>query len=59
MKAYIMTSGFIFALLAVAHVLRVMAEGAYLATEPIFILTTVASIGMTVWAWRIMPSAGR
>jgi hypothetical protein len=56
MKAYILTSGIIFALLAVAHVLRVMAEGTHLMAEPFFILATVAAIGMSVWAWRVMPS---
>jgi hypothetical protein len=56
MKAYVMTSGVIFALLAVAHVLRVVAEGAHLAGEPFFILTTLAAIGMSVWAWRVLPS---
>jgi hypothetical protein len=56
MKAYTMTSGIIFALLAVAHVLRVMAEGPHLIAEPFFILTTAAAIGMSVWAWRVMPS---
>ena len=59
MKAYIMTSGIIFALLAVAHVLRVMAEGTYLAAEPFVILTTCAAIGMSVWAWRVLPSSVR
>ena len=59
MKAYIITSGIIFALLTVAHVLRVMAEGAHLAAEPFFILTTLASVGMSIWAWRVVPSTGR
>jgi hypothetical protein len=56
MRAYVLTSGIIFALLAVAHVLRVAAEGAHLAMEPFFILTTLAAIAMSVWAWRVMPS---
>ena len=56
MKAYVLTSGIIFALLAVAHLLRVAAEGAHLAMEPFFILTTLAAIAMSVWAWRVMPS---
>jgi hypothetical protein len=54
MRAYVLTSGIIFALLAV--VLRVAAEGTHLAMEPFFILTTLAAIAMSVWAWRVMPS---
>jgi len=57
MRAYVLTSGIIFALLAVAHVLRVAAEGTRLAMEPFFILTTLAAIAMSAWAWRVMPSA--
>lgn len=50
MKAYIIITGIVFGLLAVAHVLRVMAEGTYLLTEPIFVLTTIASVGLFAWA---------
>ncbi len=50
MKAYIITTGIVFALLAVAHVARVMVEGTYPLTEPIFVLTTIASVGLVVWA---------
>ena len=57
MKAYVMTSGAIFALVAIAHVLRVTAEGAHLAGEPFFVLTTLASVGMSVWAWRVLPTS--
>jgi hypothetical protein len=59
MKAYIVTSGIIFALIAVAHVLRVLAEGTRLIAEPFFILMTLAAIGMALWAWRVVPSPGR
>jgi hypothetical protein len=59
MKAYVMTSGILFTLLAIAHVLRVVAEGAHLAVEPFFILTTLAAVAMSVWAWRVLPSARR
>ena len=56
MRAYVLTSGIIFALLAVAHVLRVAAEGTRLAMEPFFILTTLAAIAMSAWAWRVIPA---
>lgn len=50
MKAYIITTGVIFALLAAAHVARAIAEGAHPLAEPIFVLTTLISVGMVVWA---------
>ena len=50
MKAYIITTGLIFALLAVAHVARLMAEGTHVLTDPIFLPTSICSVGMVVWA---------
>ena len=49
-KCYIAASGTVFALLVVAHIARYVAEGAYLLGEPIFVATTVGSIGMAGWA---------
>ncbi|MDQ4079550.1 MAG: hypothetical protein M3125_02235 [Gemmatimonadota bacterium] len=40
MKAYVMTTGVIFALLVVAHIWRVSVES-QLATDPAFIMTTI------------------
>ena len=50
MKAYIITTGIIFALLAAGHVARAIAEGTHSLGEPIFVLTTLISVGMVVWA---------
>lgn len=49
-RAYIATTGAIFALLALSHVARVVVEGLYVLKEPIFVLTTLVSVGATVWA---------
>ena len=49
-KCYVAASGTVFALLAVAHIARYAAEGAYLLSEPNFIATPVGSIGMAGWA---------
>ena len=54
MKAYIMTTGVVFGLITVAHVLRIIAEGPHLLTEPVWILLTVAAAGMSIWAWRLL-----
>jgi hypothetical protein len=54
MKAYVMTTGTVFGLITLAHVLRIIAEGPHLLTEPLWILLTVAAAGMSVWAWRLL-----
>ncbi len=53
MKAYIITTGVIFALITLAHVLRVFAEGSRLAKDPFFILLTCLAAGLAIWAWRL------
>lgn len=53
MKAYVITSGGIFGLIAVAHVWRVFDEGPRLATEPWYVLITLAAAGLCFWAWRV------
>jgi hypothetical protein len=58
MRAYVITSGAIFGLLVVAHMARLFAEGWGVATNPWFVLTTVAAAGLSVWAVRLLrPSA--
>jgi hypothetical protein len=50
MRCYVIATGIIFALMFVAHVARVFAEGSVLLREPFFILTTAASLGLAIWA---------
>ncbi|MDQ6828127.1 MAG: hypothetical protein M3081_04595 [Gemmatimonadota bacterium] len=59
MKAYIMTTGVLFGLLALAHVGRAIAEGWGVATSPFFMLTTVLAAAMSVWAWRVLRLMAR
>jgi hypothetical protein len=54
---YVVTSGVIFALITLAHIARVALEGARLARDPLFVLLTLATAGLSVWAWRV--AAGR
>jgi hypothetical protein len=54
MKAYLVTTGIIFALIGVAHILRVFAEGPRLAKDPFFILLTLLTFALSVWAWRLL-----
>ena len=59
MKAYIITTGVIFGLITVAHIMRFVMEGSRLATEPVFILLTLLSAAMCVWAWQVLRRLGR
>ena len=59
MKAYIITTGAVFGLLTLAHIWRVFAEEPHLATDPWFILITVAAAALCVWAWRLVRRSSR
>ncbi len=57
MRAYVMTTGVIFGILVVVHVWRAVVEGPHLATDPWYILITLAAAGLCVWAWRVLRRA--
>jgi len=59
MKAYVITSGAIFGVLAIAHLLRIAMENRHLATDPVFVLITLASAGLSIWAWRVVRHSNR
>ena len=54
MKAYVITTGVVFAPITLAHILRVIAEGPRLLTEPLWVLLTLATAGLSLWAWRLL-----
>jgi hypothetical protein len=56
-KAYVSTTGALFGLLVVAHALRVLDEGMELASDPWFLLTTLAAAALAVWAWGLLRSS--
>jgi hypothetical protein len=56
MKAYVVTTGAIFGLLTLAHVWR-MIEEVHLATDPWYILITVATAVLGMWACRLLCRA--
>ena len=49
-----MTTGTVFGLITVAHVLRIFTEGRHVATDPWFVLLTVAAAALGIWAWRLL-----
>jgi hypothetical protein len=54
MRAYVLTTGILFALLTAAHVWRIVAESHRLATEPDFVIITLAAAGMSLWAFLLV-----
>ena len=56
MKAYVAVTGVLFGLLALVHVWRGFVEE-HLAADPWFIVTTVLSAALCVWACRLVLTA--
>lgn len=54
MKPYLLTTGSIFGLIVLAHVWRVVEEGVRLARDPWFVLLTIVSAGLSLWAFRLL-----
>jgi hypothetical protein len=59
MKSYVLTTGLVFVLIVAAHVARLFAEGPGLLKEPAFVFTSVLSVGLAVWAWRLLRPPSR
>ena len=54
MKAYLITTGAIFGLITVAHIWRFVAEGSRLVNEPVFVLLTVLTTALCIWALLLL-----
>ena len=54
MRSYVITTGVIFGLLALAHLWRIVQENRQLATDPWFVVITLAAAAMSGWAWRAL-----
>jgi hypothetical protein len=58
MRAYVATTGVLFALLTLAHVWRVAVEP-QLIRDPWFLLFTGIAAAFCFWAWRVLGSSKR
>jgi hypothetical protein len=54
MKAYIITSGAIFALITVAHIARLATETTHVLREPIFLILTLLAAALSIWAFVVL-----
>ena len=63
MKAYLITTGMIFGLMAAMHLTRSIAEWGKLTTDPGYFLGMAAlglvAAGLSVWAWRLLRQKSR
>lgn len=59
MRTYALTTGVIFALLAVAHLYRMVAESHSLATDPWFLIITGIAAILSVWAFTVARKSPR
>jgi len=54
MKAYVLTTGTLFGVLTLAHILRMITENRRLATDPWYILITVIAAALCLWACLLL-----
>jgi hypothetical protein len=58
-KIYVLITGILFGAITIVHVWRAVAEGRALATNPWYILITVAAAALCIWAWRLLRRPDR
>jgi hypothetical protein len=51
-RAYVITTGLVFALLAVVHAWRFVEEGRGV-LNPFFVAITLVAAALSLWAWRV------
>lgn len=58
MKAYIIITGVIFALITIAHCVRMVMEP-HVLTEPLYLLLTLFSTALAIWAVLLLLRPNR
>lgn len=59
MRAYLLTTGVLFASLVLVHLWRIIQESPDLARDPWYILITLAAAALSLWAWRLLRLSKR
>lgn len=59
MRAYVITTGIIFALITISHIARLAMETRHVLTEPVFLLLTILSAALAVWAFVVLRRPSR
>jgi len=50
MRTYVIVTGIAFALLALAHLFRLAVEGTGPISDPVFTITTIGAVAISIWA---------
>jgi hypothetical protein len=53
-RAYLITTATVFALITVAHIARIVAESTTVIRDPLFAGSTVLSIGLFTWSIKLL-----
>ncbi|PZR74175.1 MAG: hypothetical protein DLM73_08680 [Chthoniobacterales bacterium] len=59
MKAYLVTTAALFALITIAHIWRMMKEDGGLLANPTFVVLTVVSAALCLWAVLLLRRVSR
>ena len=59
MRAYVIVTGLIFALITIAHLVRIAAESTRFLTEPDFVMLTILAAALSVWAVVLLRRSSR
>lgn len=59
MKAYLITTGVLFAAITLLHIWRAIEERPNLASDPWYLLLTAVAAGMCVWAFVLLRRQSR
>jgi len=59
MRAYVITTGVIFALIVAAHIWRIVVEGLVLARDPAFVMLTIAAGALSLWSLQVLRAIAR
>ena len=53
MRLYVVTTGVLFGIVTLAHVWRMIEEGRSVAANPWYLVITILTAVLAVWAWRV------
>ena len=59
MKAYVVTTGTLFALIVAAHIWRAFEEGPEIAKSPVYIILIAVAACLALWVWRVLKTMPR
>jgi hypothetical protein len=60
MKAYVVTTGILFGLLCIVHLLRIVTESRALARDPFYLAITALAAALALWAaWVLRQGSAR